>query len=80
MVLEVIEDAVGGEKTLTSKSWGRKSEVKLFKQTANSFRALGAEARHGTTSQPPPSKPMSLNQARDLIRQLLHDWFQEVKP
>lgn len=78
LVLEVLEDGVGGERALTAKNWCQKRKLKLFKQTANSFSALGEEARHGSTSQSAPPKPMTLAEAQEFIRQLLDDWMQDI--
>ena len=48
MILEAIEDDNGGERGLVAKPWGGQ-RVKDFKATADSYKALGADARHGST-------------------------------
>ncbi len=42
-------------------------KLKLFSQTANNFAAIGPLARHGQTGWQPPSVPMSLHDATELI-------------
>jgi hypothetical protein len=77
MVLEVMEDCYGGEKGLFAASWAPdEAGIKLFKRTANNWQALGSEARHGTEQWEPPPKPMSLQDARELIRRTLLAWVQ----
>lgn len=75
IVLEAIEDDVGGEKELIKEDWAPKGNIKLFKQTAANFRVLGREARHSTGSFEPPSKPMRLKEAQSLIRDILEKWL-----
>jgi hypothetical protein len=49
-VLEAMEDGNRGEAGLIAKEFVAPGEIKDFKATVNSFRALGMEARHGTTT------------------------------
>ena len=66
MVLEAAEDAFGGGKKLLSEPWVS-PKVKDFKSTANSYRAIGLESRHGTVSSGVPTARMSLPEARQLL-------------
>lgn len=75
VVLEVIEDALGGNRLLINKGWAPQGEIERFKHTANSFRALGRQARHGITKWDPPRSPMSFNDAQSLIRNILYKWL-----
>ena len=75
MVLEIIEDYFGGEKSLIKTSLVSKNEIELFKRTANSYKAIGREARHGTIIFEPPPAPMTLARAQDMIRLLLIEWI-----
>lgn len=77
MVLDVIIQDVGGEKSRRKKPWWPEETVTTFKWTANSFGALGQEARHGKDIDQSPDPPMTLAEAKDLIRQLLRGWLQE---
>lgn len=52
-----------------------KKQVRLFKQTANSFSSLGLEARHAHDKGTPPPEPMTLEQARDLLSRLTLSWL-----
>ncbi len=73
-LLETIEYDVGGERALMNKLWAQSSKIKLFKQTANSFHAVGREARHGRKYEA-PRNPMSLNEAQSFIRNIFHEWL-----
>lgn len=53
-----------------------KSELKRFTHTANSFAAIGREARHGSDNNSPPTNPMSLVDAQLLISKII---FQIIK-
>jgi len=75
MVLEAIEDDVCGEGRLLKNNWAPEAQIRLFKQTANNFLALGREARHGTKTFKPPKKPMSLEEAQSLIKNILRKWL-----
>ena len=75
MVLEIIEDDAGGEAGLIETAWISRGKLKTFKHTANSFRAVGREARHATAKPNPPSVPMSLREAQELIKSVLKEWL-----
>ena len=49
------------------RSWITRNERTRFNQTANSRRAVGEQARHGVDFDP-PAKPMSLEEARRMAR------------
>ncbi len=70
-IYEAIEADVGN---IPRKGWCTKTELRKFKQTANSPEALGVHARHGKVIQAPPD-PVSLSSAKSLIRRLLNEWF-----
>jgi len=76
MVLEVIIESIGGEVELAKTGLISQDCLKAFKHTANSFRAIGREARHAKSNEVPPSKPMSLKEAQDLIAKVLREWLQ----
>lgn len=76
MVLEVIEDDLGGETAVMRTKWVSSAKVKQFKRTANSFRALGQDARHATIKNQPPSSPMPLSDAQELIEDILRKWLE----
>jgi len=54
-----------------------KAAVRRFKQTANSWRALGLRARHGHDETPPPARPVSIDEADTLIREVIRAWVIE---
>jgi hypothetical protein len=72
-VLEVIESDVGG--VIYRNAWVSKTEVKRFTQTANSAEALGDDARHAKKHVPPPPKPMTIKEAKQLMKALLEKWI-----
>jgi hypothetical protein len=75
-VFEVIKSDVGGDKGLVSRGWISGRKASLFTSTANNPGAIGDAARHGHSAQQPPPKPMTLTEARGLIRHLLANWLQ----
>lgn len=76
LVLEVIEDSVGGEKALLACAWcPDPTKVKQFKGVANNWKALGVHARHATERFERPAVPMTLQEARETIRAVLVAWL-----
>jgi len=73
-ILEVIESDVGGE--IFSSKWASKAAVNCFTQTANSYETLGDDARHAKSHIPPPSNPMNIQEAKQLIKSLLENWIE----
>lgn len=74
-IYEVIESDMGGLDALVSRGWATKARVKLFKHTSNSPGAVGDNARHGKESSQPPSQPMRLHEARNLVESLINLWL-----
>ena len=60
-IFEVIESDVGGISKITSNGWAPKKSIKLFTQTAQSYDAIGIEARHGKHIIPPRSPHATLH-------------------
>lgn len=77
MVLDVIEESCGGERELLAKPWAS-AKLKRFKATANNWCALGAESRHGIAGWKKPERPMSLDEAQELIRHTLQGWIRSL--
>ncbi len=77
LVFEVIVESIGGQNALEAKGWVPASDIRRYKQTANSYRAIGREARHAKLSFQPPPNPMSLNEAHELVRTILSVWLEE---
>lgn len=75
LVLEVIEDSFGGEAPLLDTGLISLEDIKLFKRTANSYKAIGRDARHGALKFEPPRKSMTLKNAQKLMRTLLTVWI-----
>lgn len=73
-IYEVIEEDVGRRRILEEK-WATGAELTAFTRTANSYDALGGEARHGFESTDPPPRPMTKAAAQELIDCLLTSWI-----
>ena len=74
-VLEIVLKDCNGLPAAASAGWATKKSMKLFMQTANSLEAVGLDARHGVQDSQPPKNPMSLSEARSLIRAIVHAWL-----
>jgi len=74
MVMEVIEEDHGGESAFISSYPELTQRWKLCKRTANSFGAIGREARHAKDFEA-PSNAMQLEEAQELVRQVLFHWL-----
>jgi hypothetical protein len=77
-VLDILEMAHGGEKAFERLGWASSSELKRFTGTANNSTALGDAARHARADWTPPKRPMSLDEAKSLIRSLLFRWLESL--
>jgi len=75
-VYEIIRDDAGNEQAIIKKSWGSKRELHRFTQIVQSSEALGDDARHASKKYKPPAQPMSLTEAKSLIRGILTNWMQ----
>jgi hypothetical protein len=58
--------------------WASEKLVKDFTATANSYPALGKDARHAKTNNAIPVPRMTLEKARQLIHALLSGWSEEL--
>jgi len=75
MVLDAIQEDAHGEDGLLNANWAPRNDIKLFKKTANNYRAIGLDARHGFRGKPMSGSPMEIGVARQLIRTLLNNWL-----
>jgi hypothetical protein len=80
MVLEAAEDGNGGEKGLIAKQWVPVGQIKAFKATANSYKALRLAARHGSVKEGVDRPRMALNEGRQMVRTILDKWSGEATP
>lgn len=76
-LFEVIEAAIS-QKTIISKGWANRTDIRRFKHTANSVSAVGDDARHGKEESDPPPNPMTINDAQKLVDTLLRNWLESV--
>jgi hypothetical protein len=74
-VFEIVRRDCGGEGAAQSAGWATKKSMELFRRTANSFEAVGLDARHGVEQNQPPSTPMDISEARSLITTLVRAWL-----
>jgi hypothetical protein len=77
MVLEAAEDSHGGEAGLIAKEWVPDGQIKGFKATSCSYKALRLEARHGSIKSGIEQPKLTLAEARDMIRTILEKWMKE---
>ena len=75
-VFEIIRDDVGGEHAIIEKGWVSKRKLSRFTQTAQSSTALGDHARHASEKYKAPVQPMSLSDAKSVLRGILINWMQ----
>jgi len=54
-------------------------DIDNFKATADSYKALGLDARHGKTKSGITKPLMTLAEAREMVRELFHCWIKELK-
>lgn len=78
-VLDVLREAVPGKAALENKGWVPTGEIRRFTWTANSFNALGPDARHALANNKAPPKPMLLDEAVALIGCLVEQWLVEKR-
>jgi hypothetical protein len=71
---EAIREANHGVRGLVGNGWTRDTEVRRFRQTANSYSAVGDAARHALLGHPAPQNPMTLDEADEFVRGLLSRW------
>ena len=64
---EIIRGDVGGEHQIIKNGWTVKSDVRRFRQTAQPY-------RHASKKYKPPAQPMTLLEARQLIKAILSRW------
>jgi len=78
MVLDAAEYAHGGESGLIAKKWVPKAQIKAFKATACSYKALRLEARHGPLKWGVDHALQTLDEARQMVRTILEKWSKEI--
>jgi len=73
-IFEVLRDDAGGGDALRRRVALSKTEVARFTQSANHPQASGDLARHARMSQQPPADPLTLEEGRQFIRDLITRW------
>jgi len=79
MVLDLVREEVP-ERAIAKRGWATAAKVKRFNSTANSYRAVGTDARHGKLKWQPPKHPMTLHDARLLVGGILRAWLDDRRP
>lgn len=74
-ILDYVRNSFGGLDGIEKAGLATMADLKQFTHTANSQAATGDEARHGPTREAPPKKPMTLEEARTMIRSILKGWL-----
>jgi hypothetical protein len=76
LAYEIVADYIGQPSKIERMGWASAAEIKRFKATANSRRALGIKARHGHRRKDPALEtPMTFPEARKLVRGLVREWL-----
>jgi len=73
-VYEFIRDDAGD---VVKRGWATKGKLSRFTQTAQSRDSIGDAARHASKKFKAHAAPMSLTEARDLVKSLLLHWLEE---
>jgi hypothetical protein len=71
---EIASAANGGDAQLSILGWCSSRELKRFKHTANHPGGVGEAARHARMGTDPPMKPMTVEEGRDFVWNLLRSW------
>jgi len=71
---EIIRDDVGGKHQIIKNGWSVDSDISRYTQTTQSRAALGDSARHASKKYKSPAQPMTLLEARALIKTILSRW------
>ncbi len=74
----VLGDRTGGGITGVVRRGATRAEVRRFNHTANNVLAIGTEARHVEPDRDPPTTPMTLTEAGDLVRRIVGAWVDEL--
>jgi len=75
-IYEIVGADLGNCNLIKAKGWASKAALKSFKHTANCPKTIGLESRHGAPKHQPPTKPMSISEARTLWKFIVHAWLQ----
>jgi hypothetical protein len=78
-VLDVMREAHGDLSGLKAKNFVPAKDIENFKATADSYKALGLDARHGKTKSGIPAPRITLKQAEEMFRKLFESWIKELK-
>ena len=74
-ILDFVRHAKGGIEGIVTSGYATKRELNRFTHTANSHDATGDDSRHGALNHQPPKDPMTLEEARTLIRSVVKQWL-----
>jgi hypothetical protein len=72
---EIVEDSIGGDsRLLFENGWCSRSEWRRFRRTANHQEAIGHFSRHARERSEPPPDPMTVNEAKAFVIELVRAW------
>lgn len=75
---EAIRDGNGGAKALIANGWTTDADVERVRKTANTYAAVGDDARHARLGDAAPPNPISLEGTEDYLRGLLSRWVESL--
>lgn len=68
----------GGDESVRTWAGVSNARLELFEHTANSYDALGTDARHGITGKKGPAKPMNLQEAAEIVHRVVDSWIEQL--
>jgi hypothetical protein len=74
---EIVEHTGPGKSAMGSAGIS-KAAMSRFTRTANHQAASGSESRHARSSEQPPEDPMTVGEARTMIRRLVTEWLKYI--
>jgi hypothetical protein len=74
-IVEIVEHAAKP----IPRDWISASKLKLLKQTSQYPKTAGKTARHARLGSDPPSRAMPLDEAQELVRQILLAWSSQLE-
>jgi hypothetical protein len=76
---EIVRDETQGDQGIISRCRLTEATISLFRQTAQSREAVGDDARHASRKYKSPEKPMSIDEAKAVVGDLVQKWIDSMQ-
>jgi len=76
-IYEVIRDDIGREEELLQRNYVASDLIKRFTGTVQSRKMIGDEARHAAKKYKGHSNPMTIDDAKKMIKEIFEKWIEE---